>query len=85
LPATFYVVKRTPHLFFSHSATGTCFFESLRHQRDEKSRRDCAVASQGTIGSPRDYRKLRGEAHALRSAGVTWGLAYFFPYFSFKE
>jgi hypothetical protein len=35
-----------------------------------------------------DYRKLPDEDHvtdAIRSAGVTRGPAYFFPYFSFKE
>src|SRR6266705_3463924 len=35
-----------------------------------------------------DYRKLPDEdrvTDALRSAGVTRGPAYFFPYFSFKE
>ena len=35
-----------------------------------------------------DYRKLPDEdrvTDALRSAGVTRGTAYFFPYFSFKE
>jgi hypothetical protein len=35
-----------------------------------------------------DYRKLPDEdrvSDALRSAGVTRGPAYFFPYFSFKE
>jgi nucleoside recognition membrane protein YjiH len=35
-----------------------------------------------------DYRKLRDEdrvTDAMRSAGVTRGPAYFFPYFSFKE
>jgi fatty acid desaturase len=35
-----------------------------------------------------DYRKLPDEdrvTDALRSAGVTPGPAYFFPYFSFKE
>src|SRR6266542_3446716 len=35
-------VRRVPHLFFAHSTTGTCFLDALRHQRDEKSRRDCA-------------------------------------------
>jgi hypothetical protein len=42
LPATFYVVRRIPHLFFSHSTPGTCFFDALRHQRDGKLRGDCA-------------------------------------------
>src|SRR5262245_5877282 len=35
-----------------------------------------------------DYRKLPDEdrvTDAMRSAGVTRGPAYFFPYFSFKE
>src|SRR5439155_11862344 len=35
-----------------------------------------------------DYRKLQDEdrvTDALRSAGVTRGPVYFFPYFSFKE
>jgi hypothetical protein len=35
-----------------------------------------------------DYRKLPDEdrvTHAMRTAGVTRGPAYFFPYFSFKE
>src|SRR5436190_23321698 len=35
-----------------------------------------------------DYRKLPDEdrvTDAMRSAGVTQGPAYFFPYFSFKE
>src|SRR6266487_449032 len=42
LPATFYVVRRIPPLFFSHSTPGTCFFDALRHQRDGKLRGDCA-------------------------------------------
>src|SRR5438477_8108053 len=42
VPATFYVVGRIPHLFFSHSTSDTSFLYALRHQRDEKSRSDCA-------------------------------------------
>jgi hypothetical protein len=34
LPATFYVVRRISHLFFSHSTLGACFLDALRHQRD---------------------------------------------------
>ena len=30
LPATFYVVRRVPHLFFSHSTPGTGFLDALR-------------------------------------------------------
>src|SRR5258708_16035854 len=52
---TFYVVKRIPHLFLSHSTTGTCFFDALRQQRDQESRWDCASLLQ----EKRDDRENR--------------------------
>src|SRR6266404_7867260 len=57
VPATFYVARRIPHLFFSHSTPGTCFLDALRHQRDEKSRRDCA----SFLEEKRDDRENRVE------------------------
>src|SRR5882724_9691749 len=50
-------VRRIPHLFFSHSTPGTCFLEALRHQRDGKSRRDCA----SLLEEKRDDREDRVE------------------------
>jgi hypothetical protein len=35
VPATFDVVTRIPHLFFSQSSLVTCFLDALRHQRDD--------------------------------------------------
>jgi len=57
VPATFYVVRHIRHLFFSHSTPGTCFLDALRHQRDEKSRRDCA----SFLEEKRDDRENRVE------------------------
>src|SRR6266496_6376934 len=55
VPATFYVVRRILHLFFSHSTPGTCFLDALRHQRDEESRWDCA----SLLEEKRDDRENR--------------------------
>ena len=66
LPAPFYVVRRVPQLFFSHSTPSTWFLDALRHQRD---------------GNHEKITSLLKEDHALRSASATPGPAYFFPYF----
>src|SRR5213078_3812964 len=69
VPATFYVVRRVPHLFLSHSTPGTCFLDAIRHQRDEESRWDCASPLQ----EKRDDRENRVEDERRDREGAIGG------------